>query len=173
MPDVSSPSHLLKCDGPKFDICPVSGVAAAGVPDLLQQRGSRSSEWHRGVQIPVCMGPLELPRESSAAVHTQQPAQRWVQTPTRPPRDHQLSNSPNPNISPNIGWTDRESWLQWLLDYQTCFEKSFVTVRFSLFHGLWYLSGGMGSFLVLCEIEMFALVKTSVILWDSYSGHGC
>lgn len=53
---------------------------SAGVPDLFQQCGSRSSEWHRGVQIPVCMGPLELPRESSAAVHTQQPAQRWVHT---------------------------------------------------------------------------------------------
>lgn len=55
-------------------------LTAAGLLDLLEQRGSRSSEWHRGVQIPVCLGPLELPRESTAAVHAQQPAQRWVQS---------------------------------------------------------------------------------------------
>lgn len=76
-PDALEPSKYLKacCHHSMGLIFPLVSVAA-GVPDLLEQRGSRSSEWHRGVQIPVCMGPLELPREGSAAVHTQQPAQR-------------------------------------------------------------------------------------------------
>lgn len=78
-PDASEPSkyHKACCHYSMGLIFPlVSAAVAAGVPDLLEQRGSRRSEWHRGVQVPVCMGPLELPREGSAAVHTQQPAQR-------------------------------------------------------------------------------------------------
>lgn len=71
-----SPSlpHQLSVSRGVMLTCPLP-AAAAGLPDLLQQRGRWSSERHRGVQVPVCMGPLELPGEGSAAVHPQQPAQ--------------------------------------------------------------------------------------------------
>ena len=71
MPDACIPS-----DGSIS--CNIS-ITASGIFNLLEQCCSRSSEWHRRVQIPVCMGPLELPRESSAVVNTQQPAQWSVQ----------------------------------------------------------------------------------------------
>lgn len=70
--------------------------AAAGVFDLLQQRGRRSPERHRGVQVPVCVGPLELPRESSAAVHAQQSAQRWVPPETSAHRSALVQRPPPP-----------------------------------------------------------------------------
>lgn len=80
-------------------------VCAAGVPDLLQQRGSRSSEWHRGVQIPVCMGPLELSWASPAAVHTQQPAQRWVHVHQGPASTDTSSTSHSSDLEKLQVWT--------------------------------------------------------------------
>ena len=63
-----------------------------GLPHLLQQRGSRGPEWDRGMQVPVCLGPLELPWESPAVVHAQQPTQRYVPTPTSPPSPNRPSS---------------------------------------------------------------------------------
>lgn len=47
-----------------------------GLPDVLQQRGSRGTEWDGGVQVPVRLGALELPRERPAALHPQSAPQR-------------------------------------------------------------------------------------------------
>lgn len=47
-----------------------------GLPDVLQQRGGRRAQRDGGVQVPVRMGALELPRERPAALHTQPAPQR-------------------------------------------------------------------------------------------------
>jgi len=47
-----------------------------GLPDVLQQRGGRGAQRDGGVQVPVRLGAVELPRERPAALHPQPAAQR-------------------------------------------------------------------------------------------------
>ena len=103
------------------------------------------------------MGPLELPREGSAAVHTQQPAQRWVQRPPETSRAVTPAQT-SPHAAAEGGGDRGSQWGTRLMDFKRCL------LRVSVLEGRLFFFFFFFSFFFLspfCEIEMFAQLEHS------------